>query len=136
MNYNNNQDLEFSQLKEMGFSNEQIQKAREKASKEKKNVLNILLETQQYLLFFFVLVWFFNYRNLVNIESPSSRIEDPEQRKRIKSTPVGLKNVGNSNRPIDYIQFLEKPLFSKKEKHKHSFLLKTFKYFNKLSLLN
>jgi hypothetical protein len=56
MNYNNNQDLEFSQLKEMGFSNEQIQKAREKASKEKKNVLNILLETQQYLLFFFVLV--------------------------------------------------------------------------------
>lgn len=35
---------------------------------------------------------------MMNIDSPSSRIEDPEQRKRIKNTPVGLKNIGNSKK--------------------------------------
>lgn len=46
----------------------------------------------------------------MNMESPTSRIEDPEQRKRIKNTPVGLKNIGNSNE-ISYKCILKKYIF-------------------------
>lgn len=50
MSHNPSQmDLEIAQSKEMGFSNDQIQKAKEKAIKEKKSVLNYLLEMQQYV---------------------------------------------------------------------------------------
>ena len=50
MSYDPNQmEVEIAQLKEMGFSNTQIQKAKEKAIKEKTSVLNFLLEMQQYV---------------------------------------------------------------------------------------
>ncbi len=50
MSYNPNQmELEIAQLQEMGFSKNQIQKAKERAIKEKTSVLNFLLEMQQYV---------------------------------------------------------------------------------------
>lgn len=49
-------DIDINQLKEMGFSNEMIQKAIEKSNQERRSVLNILLENHQFhTIFFFIL---------------------------------------------------------------------------------
>lgn len=75
-------EIDFNQLKEMGFSNEMIQKAQEKSVKDKKSILNILLESQQ----------------TVSPLDTKQTFEplNPEQRKRLNGFPVGLKNVGNT----------------------------------------